>query len=871
MDATLLWTVVGSGAGVTGVVVTVGIYAAQARSARRHPPLGEAGHVRVTLEPPAGEDPPAALTVLRAPTGRLPEHVRGRAELLARLRVLTDSPDGRVHLLAGLGGTGKSTVALRTAEEAAQSGRPVWWVAAGDAGTVTTALLGLARELGAPPGEVAEALAGQRNPADLLWRFLEPRPGWLLVFDNADDLAALAVSGAGAGEGTGWIRPAASGLIVVTSRISDPHAWGRHVEVHAVGWLDPATGAQVLADLAPGAGSLEDAAALSERLGGLPLALHHAGSHLASDFAAERTFTDYTQALESRFGHLMGHGAEGDRAIVTSTWELSLDALAARGRPQARPLLRVLSCLAPATLIPPGLLDSAVLGRVCDDGEDGVPDGLEGLSSVGLIATQPAPAGTRPGVAIHPLVAETNRLRLDSEDPERAGGVAVGLLTAASARLRYDSPGDWPAWLELGPHLNAIYGYLASRLADTDLAALARVSAEVALAFVWAGSYPASEELARSALHHATRLGADHEVVLSLRYQVAGAHRFRGEYAEAERELRAVLATRLRVLGPDHPNTLTTRHEIALMLGQRGEHEQAEQEFRAVLDARTRVMGAEHLYTLATHHEIACEMAARGSYAEAEAEYRAVLDARTRVVGAEHPDTLATRYEIARMMAAQGSHAEAEAEYRALLGVETRLMGAEHPDTLATRYEIAWMMAAQGSHAEAEAEYRAVLDARTRVVGTEHPDTLATRYEIARMMAAQGSHAEAEAEYRAVLDAQTRVVGAEHPDTLATRYEIARMMAAQGSHAEAEAEYRVVLDARTRVLGAEHPDTLATRYEIARMMAAQGSHAEAEAEYRAVLDARTRVLGAEHPSTQRTAQSLDGLHGNGDKGQEGRL
>ena len=123
MDATLLWTVVGSGAGVTGVVVTVGIYAAQARSARRHPPLGEAGHVRVTLEPPAGEDPPAALTVLRAPTGRLPEHVRGRAELLARLRVLTDSPDGRVHLLAGLGGTGKSTVALRTAEEAAPVGQ----------------------------------------------------------------------------------------------------------------------------------------------------------------------------------------------------------------------------------------------------------------------------------------------------------------------------------------------------------------------------------------------------------------------------------------------------------------------------------------------------------------------------------------------------------------------------------------------------------------------------------------------------------------------------------------------------------------------------------------------------------------------------
>ena len=245
---------------------------------------------------------------------------------------------------------------------------------------------------------------------------------------------------------------------------------------------------------------------------------------------------------------------------------------------------------------------------------------------MGLIATQPAPAGTRPGVAIHPLVAETNRLRLDSEDPERAGGVAVGLLTAASARLRYDSPGDWPAWLELGPHLNAIYGYLASRLADTDLAALARVSAEVALAFVWAGSYPASEELARSALHHATRLGADHEVVLSLRYQVAGAHRFRGEYAEAERELRAVLATRLRVLGPDHPNTLTTRHEIALMLGQRGEHERLS---RSSAPSSTPGPGswAPNTCTPWPPTTRSPRDGGAGSYAEAEAEYRAVLDA----------------------------------------------------------------------------------------------------------------------------------------------------------------------------------------------------------------------------------------------------
>jgi hypothetical protein len=188
----------------------------------------------------------------------------------------------------------------------------------------------------------------------------------------------------------------------------------------------------------------------------------------------------------------MGHGAGDDRAIVTSTWELSVDALAAQGRPQSRPLLRVLSCLAPAVVIPPGLLSMAVLGRVCGNGEDGAADGLEALSSVGLITAQPGQAATRPGVTVHPLVAETNRLRLDDEDPTHAGGVAVALLTAVAADLGYDQPGDWPAWQQLAIHENAIYGYLATRLTDTDLTALARVSEKTAAAFVWAGSYVAS-------------------------------------------------------------------------------------------------------------------------------------------------------------------------------------------------------------------------------------------------------------------------------------------------------------------------------------------------------------------------------------------
>jgi tetratricopeptide (TPR) repeat protein len=686
MDATLVWTVVGSGAGVAGVAVAVGIAVVQARSVRKHPPsLLANDRVSVVLESPSEDAVDPAGAVLRAPTGRLPEHVRGHGDLLPRLRDLAEAPDGRAHVLVGLGGTGKSTIALWVAEEMTRLGRSVWWVSAIDAKTVTAKLLSLARELGAPPAEMIEAQSGQRDAADLLWRFLAARSGWLLIFDNADDLSVLRVNGNDVSGGAGWIRSAASGLILITSRESDPEAWGRHAELHPVRWLDAAYGGQMLKDLAPNSGSLTEAAALSERLGGLPLALHHAGSQLASEFAVEQTFKDYTRALDVRFEPLMGRGVDDDRAIVTRTWELSLDALAAKGRPQARPLLRVLSCLAPAVLIPAILLDLEVLKRVCNDGQDDASEGLAALSSVGLITVSPNPEGTRLGVTVHPLVAETNRLYLDGENPAQVGAVAVGLLSSAAAHLSHQTPEYWPAWLQLVPHLNSVYSYIATRLTDDDMAALTRVSGKAALAFLWAGSYLAAQELAESALQYAAHLGLDHEDVLSLRDGIASANRFRGRYAEAERQYRGILADEMRVFGPDHPYTLDTRFEIARVLARQGLYQQAEREYRDILTARLRMLGPDDPSTLSTRHDIASVLATQGLYEQAEQEYRDILADQLRILGTDHPSTLVTRQDIASVLVRQGLYEQAEREYRDLLADQLRILGPEHPSTRITQ------------------------------------------------------------------------------------------------------------------------------------------------------------------------------------------
>lgn len=725
MDATLVWSAVGSGATAAGVVATVAIYRLQARAAAKQAPAqvtatnfaGRDQYIYNVAQPecPAG----TGSTVLRAPTGRLPGHVRGRDELLEWLEALLKQSDGQVHVLAGLGGTGKSTIALRLAEKAAEHGMPAWWVPAVDTETMTGKLLELAAELGAPPGKIDQARTGQRSPADLLWQYLEQRPAWLLIFDNVDDPAVLATGGEDAASGAGWLRPVATGtekLIIVTSRNRDERTWGRHAQVHPVEWLDPAAGGQVLTDLASRAGTGAEAIALSVRLGGLPLALHHAGSQLASEFASESTFSGYVRALDERFGKLMGEGRD-DRAIVTSTWELSLDALAARGRPQARPLLRVLCCLAPAVVIPISMLDRAVLSQVCDDDQDQVADGLRALSSVGLITASQA------GVSVHPLVSETSRLH--AEDISRAGEIAVALLDAAAARLDVNRSTDWPAWSQFVPHLYAIYVHVAEKLSDACLATLTDVSARTSTAFFMGGGYAASGDLALLALRHSGRLGASHSAVFQLRSRVASAHRFLGRPDVAEQEYRSILDDQTRALGPDHPDTLATRHEYATTIARQGgaRQEEAQQKYRDVLELRTRVLGPEHPDTLTTRYESARTLAEQGELAEAERLLRDVLELRTRVLGAESQGTLTTRVALAYTLTAQKHHGEAERELREVLAAWPRVLGADHPDTLGTRELLAHTLVAQGRRGEAREEFQRLVADRTRVQGAEHVST----------------------------------------------------------------------------------------------------------------------------------------------------
>ncbi|HXM54355.1 MAG TPA: tetratricopeptide repeat protein, partial [Candidatus Dormibacteraeota bacterium] len=753
------------------------------------------------------------------PLGRLPVEVRGREQLLRSLQ------DRRgLVVLAGMGGVGKSTVAAELARRA-HFGRQVWWVSAADTSSLTAGIVSVARRLGAKQLDL-EALETQAGDApDRLWDLLEAaREGWLLVLDNADQPEALAARGAVVADGTGWVRAGGRGLVVVTSRNGDHVMWGSRATIHRLQSLDATEAGRVLLDLAPRGGTPQQAEALGRRLGGLPLALHLAGQHVRSQIMRRSTFEAYREALDHYPAASGVLATDSDieltreqRTIVMQTWELSLDALAERGLPEGRALLRLLSCYAPGVAIPLWLLDPHLLAAfwtslaIAGASTPTAEHVLRGLSRQGLIDVWT----DEDALVVHPVMADTNRAHLlapTASDPQPAlvRQMAVTLVSAAVRTLDPDQPSEWPRFRQLAPHILALLRATADHVDDDHAVALVDAAIDVAAGLTSANTISSALALMSAAVALEQRLGGRHPAILSAKNRIAYAVGEQGRWAEAEAAYRQVLDARRQVLGNDHPDTLATRHSLAFVVARRGRWVEAEAEFRKVLDAMTRTLGADHPSTLDAQHYLARAMADLGRWREAEVSLLATLEAKQRVLGAEHPSTLVTRHYLGLVVAWQGRWAEADGILQGLLETRRRVLGPEHTSTLITRLAVAHHRASGGRLAEAEAALREVLETTQRVHGPEHPGTLRVRDELARLAGEQGRWPEAEAAFREVLDIQRRVLGDDHPDTLRMRHELARAAAEQGRWAEAKTALQEILEDRRRVLGNDHPDTLGT-------------------------------------------------------------
>jgi len=631
----------------------------------------------------------------------------GREELLAELDARLTGDDGagpRVVALCGLGGAGKTSVAIEYAHRHLAEVGVCWQFPAEDPAVLAAEFGVLAAELG------AREVADPRDPVASVHAVLaRAGAGWLVVFDNVPDRASVAP----------FVPPAGPGRVLITTQ--NQH-WppSRALDVPVLD-LEVAAGFLVNRTGDPDRAAARE---LAVQLGGLPLALEQAAAYMQ---ATGTTLARYLPLFRDRQADLLARGeASGHPADVAATLGLALSRLA-EDAPAAAGLVRLLAFLAPEPVPLALLLASEQVAGLL---------GPEVAATVGPLLGDPVAAGdaitalrryslvTPAGdglVLVHRLVQAITRAQLPAEAAgqwEQAAAALVDAAVPANARL----PAAWRVFAVLLPHARAVL--------DLTSPGMRRIPGYLG----YSGSYPAARDLYQliaDAHRDSDAYGPEHPYTLTARHNLAVWTGEAGDAAGARDQLTALLPIRERVLGPERPGTLITRRELARWTGEAGDAAGARDQVAALLPISERVLGPEHLDTLITRGNLASWTGQAGDAAGARDQFAASLPIRERVLDPEHPETLTARSNLAYWTGRAGDAAGARDQYAALLPIIERVQGPEHPDTLTARHSLASWTGQAGDAPGARDQYAALLPIIERVQGPEHPEILTTRSNLA--------------------------------------------------------------------------------------------------------------------------------------------
>lgn len=761
---------------------------------------------------------------------------RDAALLTLRERLATTIAAVVPSAMHGMGGVGKTQLAVEYAYRFASAYDVVWYVRAEQTALARFDLAELAPHLGVPESEnLGETV---RLVLDALRRGT-PYRRWLLIFDNATGPAELRT-----------LLPSGRGHVLVTSRDA---SWRAGAEILEIDVYRREESLRFLHKRAPRL-TRDEAVRVAERLGDLPLALDAAGAWLE---VTRMPITEYLDLAEHRVAELLDQvPVLPYEREVTVAWTLPMNRLRDE-RPAAAQLLRLCAFLGtdpiPVALLIGGtsavrlptplheqLRDPLRRGQILHD------IGRYALAKVGSAGESEYPQTLQ----LHRIVQGVLRDSMAAEDHAELRRTAWLVLAAADP----DAPGErgaWEPYAELLSHVDSTT--MAGSAAD---APVRKLVLNLVSYLQRRGEFGASRDLATTARSEWDReLDADDADRDALSISLANALRSMGDHRAAW-EIDEQIVSRARTRhGPDHHTTLWAANGLAADLRQLGDWLGARDLDRDTLDRARRAFGPEHHRARQAAHNCAVSLRMVGEFAEALELDESTARLHVRDLGKTHHLTLLSVNNVARDMRELGRYAEAAALQEDTFATYRQVFGDDHPDTLRASKNLAVSLRKAGHHERSTALARDTAERHNRRFPEHHPERLAATTNLANDLRLIGDTVEAKARAEYAHTMLDRALGARHPYTLiaANNFGILLRLDADPSAADHD---RRTLDRFREVLGERHPYTLACATNVASDLHAAGDLATAVRLGEETLELSTLVRGADHPYTLACATNL---------------
>lgn len=634
----------------------------------------------------------------------------GRAEDLVALAKGLARPAGSVAVVAvhGLGGVGKTQLALQYAHAADERRSVGWLISATRREYVLDGLAGLGTALGLP--KIDDAWQAARDALAELGR----RDSWLLVYDDAAGIEVL----------DALLPVAGQGQVVITSRYGD---WRGAVRPLRLAPLPETEAAQFLL-ARTGDTDRATASALAARLDGLPLALEQAAAYCTSTGIM---LVDYMRRFDATPVPLLSQGQPAEHPDpVARTWLLSI-AAAHRRDPAATELLCLLSLLAPAPL-PRNTLTAARIAlptrlRRAVANEVRLDAAIRTLTDLSLLTVQPA------GMQMHALVQQVVREHLASgarwtRTSRPFPRSLEPTLLAATIPLLWASfpahrlPESFDQCLVMRPHVEAVLQH-AYRVGVAQAWA-GWLSVPLVILMINRGEFVAVNEVVKRARAECVRaVGENHPRSLGLTDNLGFAARLLGDLDAARAWHERAYQAMTRTLGPAHGLTLMAANNLAEVLRAQGEVATARVMHEQVL-AVTRAAHAPNREPVTSMNNLALTLRDLGDLSAAADLLDQTLTECRKNHGREHPLTLTAANNLAEILRLQGQLPRARAMHQETAAARDRLLGPYHLDTLGSMNNLAMTQAHLGNITVARALLEQNLATCRRILAPDHPVTM---------------------------------------------------------------------------------------------------------------------------------------------------
>ncbi|KAF4545956.1 Kinesin light chain [Lasiodiplodia theobromae] len=672
----------------------------------------------------------------RVPFQRNQRFVGREAEIQALSQMLSSSETCERAAIWGLGGCGKTAIALEFAYRTRKQ-HPrcaVFWVPAISRKSFLDAYRDIGMLLQIPNIQDEDADVKQLVQRELSG---ERSGQWLMVVDNADDIDVLFQEDTDGTRLIDCLPNGRRGSLLFTTRTRKAATAEAENNIIPLPEMEKNEARKVLEKSLLKKSLMEDDAIdkFLEDLSYLPLAIVQAAAFINQNDISISKYTSLLQNQDEIIELLSenfedyGRYRETKNPIAT-TWIISFDQIRTQD-PLAARILSFISCILreniPASLLPHG------------NSEVKQTKAIGTLTAYAFITERENQQQKHKSYDTHRLVhlATQNWLKMNQQWTFQVQEVSTQLLEI----MPDHDPKTRETWAPYLPHALCV----ATRAEEVEIKKLGELWSWIGNCQDALGHYGASEEPFRKALQITEKeMGKEHPRTLELMLSFAGALRKRRKHVEAEQVLRKVAALRERTLGREHSETLDTMVEIGNTLVWQEKFAEAEQVHREVLVLREKELGKQHEDTLESMAGLADALVGQDKYDEAERLYREVLAKWKKTPVEIDHQLLASMNSLAIVLSYQRKVIEAEEMYRQCLALATDFYGKNHPNTLRAMGNLAVLFQDRENYVEAEEMFRKAATLSEELLGREDPRTLEFMEELERVLKLQGKNIEAQ-------------------------------------------------------------------------------------------------------------------------------